>query len=114
MKFKLGFVLLGLISLSGCVSMSPSQKPSITQQPNQKELNAMLNTAKDNVNKSWVSEDGDTHYSLDTSNTHVNYQGVPCRDFTLVITKSFYRGDTLAGTACRYDGQWTDIKSNDE
>ena len=89
MKFKLGFVLLGLISLSGCVSMSSNPTPSITQQPNQKELNLMLNTAKDNVTKAWVSEDGDTHYSLDTSNTRVNYQGVPCRDFTLVISKSF-------------------------
>jgi hypothetical protein len=113
MKLKTAFVLAGIVSLSGCASLS-GPKASITQQPDQKQLNVMFNTAKDGVTQSWVGENEDTRYHLTTSHTHVNYQGVPCRDFVLMISKSFYRGETLTGTACRYDNQWTDIKSHDE
>ncbi|HEV2614718.1 MAG TPA: hypothetical protein VGV92_08435 [Gammaproteobacteria bacterium] len=113
MKLKLGLVLLAVASLTGCATISGPQS-SITHQPEQKELNVAFNTAKDGTVKSWVGVNDGTRYHLTTSNTHVNYQGVPCRDFTLVISKSFYRGETLTGTACRYDNQWTDIKSNDE
>lgn len=113
MKFKLAVVFLGVLGLSGCATVSGPQS-SITRQPEQKELNIAFNTAKDGIVKSWVGVNDDARYHLTTSNTHVNYQGVPCRDFTLVISKSFYRGETLTGTACRYDNQWTDIKSNDE
>jgi hypothetical protein len=115
MKLKLSLIVVGIIGLSSCATfMGPETQPSITQKPDQKLLNTAFNTAKDNVTKSWVGSDQDVRYRLTTTNTHVNYQGVPCRDFSLVTSKSFYRGDTLTGTACRYDGQWTDTKENTE
>lgn len=111
MKFKLGFIVLGLGLLSGCATVAGPQN-SITQQADQKELNIAFNTAKDGTPKTWIAESEDTHYNLLTSGTHVNYQGVPCRNFELSITKSFYRGETLTGTACRYNDKWTDISNN--
>lgn len=113
MKLRLALVLLSVISLSSCASLSGPQH-SITRQPDQKQLNIAFNTAKDGITKSWVNESESTRYHLTTSHTHVNYQGVPCRDFTLVISKSFLRGETLSGTACRYDDQWSDIKETQE
>lgn len=109
MKVKLSLVLICLGFLSSCATMSGPQN-SITQESNQTELNLAFNTAKDGVTQSWDA-DG-VSYHLRTTETHVNGQGVPCRHFNLDISRSFYSGKTLTGTACRYDNKWTDISQN--
>lgn len=113
MKLKLALVILSMGVLSGCATMGgaggSSTTDSITQLPDQPKLISAFNTAKDGVPKEWAEEDAS--YQLVVTNTHVNYQGVPCRDFSLVVTKSFYRTQTLLGTACRYKNQWKDSKT---
>ncbi|MDX2165345.1 MAG: hypothetical protein SFW07_08060 [Gammaproteobacteria bacterium] len=110
MKLKLGLILLCAGFLSSCATMGGPQR-SITQETDQSQLNLAFNTAKDGTMQKWEGSNGNEYHLL-TSNTHVNYQGVPCRHFSLDVIKSFYRGESLSGTACRYDGKWTDIPEN--
>ncbi len=109
MKLKFCGVLLCLGFLSSCATAGGPHN-SITQQADQSQLNLAFDTAKDGTTQTWTSDGA--QYHLRTSDTHVNYQGVPCRNFNLDISKSFYAGNAISGTACRYDGKWTDIQNN--
>lgn len=96
------------IMLSGCSTLvTPAQTlqqglPSADQQ----QLNTVLNTAKDNQPQVWHTDNGDTLYQLTTTNTRVNDQGQPCRDYALLVDRKYHRKQTTTATVCRDNGQW--------
>lgn len=111
MKTRLILILSAAVLLSGCATMSPENTtPDVIQQnlsqTDQTELNTRLNTIKDGQPSYWKNSEGNTSFDLTTSNTHVNGQGLPCRNYTLVIDRDYHRTITTSAIVCREDGQW--------
>jgi hypothetical protein len=120
MKQKLcGLVVIaGIFSmLTGCATLAPkSVAPTLVTQglssDEAKQLNLMIDTAKDNQQATWHSDDGKTLYQLMTSNTFVNDQGRPCRSYTLLVAPSYARKQQSTGVACRDDNAQWQFNSN--
>lgn len=111
MKVKLLLVLSAAVLLSGCATVSSQGGETDVIQQNlsktdQTEYNSMMNTAKDGVPINWRNSEGNASYNLTTSNTHINSQGLPCRNYTLLINRDYHLKITTSGVACRNDGQW--------
>ncbi len=115
MKIKLLLALSTAVLLSGCATVSTTGGDSTTSiiqqnlsQADQTEFDGMMNTAKDGVPVNWRNSEGNTSFDLTTSDTHVNGQGLACRNYTLMIDRDYHRKITVSALACRDNGQWKD------
>jgi surface antigen len=111
MKAKL--FLLGCFGLviSGCATMSAkTTSPDIVQQAlssaDQKALNLRLDTGKENEPQIWQNDEGNIHYQLTIAHTYINDQGMPCRNYTLLVDRDYHRKQVTTAVACRDNGKW--------
>ena len=114
MKLKILLILSAAVLLSGCATVSTETTTTNMIQQNlsqadQTEFNSMMNTARDGVAVDWRNSEGNTAFDLTTSNTHVNGQGLACRNYTLVIDRDYHRKMTTSAAACRDNGQWKNM-----
>lgn len=73
----------------------------------QQKFQEAVNTATDGDAVSWQNDEGNITYTLTTSDTHVNAQGEPCRNYQFIVDQSFHRTQQTTGEICRNrDGQW--------
>jgi hypothetical protein len=116
MKTK-SWLVLSFLSLagllSGCATTSvQSTSANIVQEnlskQDQAQLNAMMNTANDGESSAWHNTAGNTAFELTTHDTHVNAQGLPCRNYVLVIDRDYHRKITVNALSCRDNGEWKD------
>ena len=113
MKAKLLLVLPLAGLLSACATTTVQSTSEAIVQKNlsaqdQAHLNTMMSTANDGEHSVWHNSEGNIAFDLITSNTHVNAQGLPCRNYTLVIDRDYHRKITVTALGCRDNGEWKD------
>jgi hypothetical protein len=120
MKLKLCglMIITGMfLLLTGCATLAPKAvAPTLVSQglssDDAKQLNLMIDTVKDNQQATWHSDDGKILFQLTTSNTTVNDQGRPCRNYTLLVAPDYSRKQQSTGVACRDDNAQWQFNSN--
>jgi hypothetical protein len=100
-----------MLLLSGCATMSPkSTTPDglakFLSSDDKQAFNLKMNTTKDGVPTVWRSKAGDTGFELTATHTHVNEQGLPCRNYVLIVNPDYQRKHVTTAIACRENGDW--------
>jgi surface antigen len=113
MKTKLLWVLpmAGLLTACATTSVPGTADDSVQQNlsaADRVQLKKFMNTTHDGEPAVWHNSEGNTAFELTTADTHVNAQGLPCRNYTLVIDRDYHSKITVTGLSCRDDGEWKD------